>query len=164
MSKGIRVLFTRYTMTSAHLSIIPEFLEKIGLLGFEETFNINKSEVVNAKNKSDILDFKKVKFLLLIIAFLAVVFIIGQVIAWRQLIAQGYFFNSNIANSYFYLFTTLHVLHLVGGLFFLKKATQKVYNENIRAPSIQSSVKLCGIYWHFLFLVWVVLFGLMINS
>ena len=50
------------------------------------------------------------------------------------------------------------------GLFFLKKATQKVYNENIRAPSIQSSVKLCGIYWHFLFLVWVVLFGLMINS
>ena len=42
-------------MTSAHLSIIPEFLEKIGLLGFEETFSINKSEVVNAKNKSDIL-------------------------------------------------------------------------------------------------------------
>jgi len=55
MSRGIRVLFTRYTMTSAHLSIIPEFLEKIGLLGFEKTFNINKSEVVNAKNKSDIL-------------------------------------------------------------------------------------------------------------
>jgi len=55
MSRGIRVLFTRFTMTSAHLSIIPEFLEKIGLLGFEETFNINKSEVVNAKNKSDIL-------------------------------------------------------------------------------------------------------------
>jgi phage terminase large subunit len=55
MSRGIRVLFTRFTMTSAHLSIIPEFLEKIGLLGFEETFSINKSEVVNAKNKSDIL-------------------------------------------------------------------------------------------------------------
>jgi len=55
MSRGIRVLFTRFTMTSAHLSIIPEFLEKIGLLGFDETFNINKSEVVNAKNQSDIL-------------------------------------------------------------------------------------------------------------
>ena len=55
MTKGIRILFTRFTMTSAHLSIIPEFLEKIGLLGFDETFNINKSEVVNAKNKSDIL-------------------------------------------------------------------------------------------------------------
>ena len=34
-------------MTSAHLSIIPEFLEKIGLLGFDEVFSINKAEVVN---------------------------------------------------------------------------------------------------------------------
>ena len=55
MSKGIRVLFTRYTMTSAHLSIIPEFLEKIGLLGFENIFSINKAEVINLGNKSDIL-------------------------------------------------------------------------------------------------------------
>ena len=55
MTKGIRILFTRYTMTSAHLSIIPEFLEKIGLLGFDEVFSINKKEVVNTKNNSDIL-------------------------------------------------------------------------------------------------------------
>lgn len=55
MAEGIRILFTRYTMTSAHLSIIPEFLEKIGLLGYDNIFSINKSEVVNTKNKSDIL-------------------------------------------------------------------------------------------------------------
>jgi len=55
MTKGIRILFTRFTMTSAHLSIIPEFLEKIGLLGFEEVFSINKSEVLNTSNNSDIL-------------------------------------------------------------------------------------------------------------
>ena len=55
MTKGIRVLFTRYTMASAHLSIIPEFLEKIGLLGFESIFSINKAEVVNLGNQSDIL-------------------------------------------------------------------------------------------------------------
>jgi phage terminase large subunit len=55
MTKGIRILFTRYTMTSAHLSIIPEFLEKIGLLGFDEIFSINKSEVLNTSNQSDIL-------------------------------------------------------------------------------------------------------------
>ena len=55
MSKGIRVLFTRFTMTSAHLSIIPEFLEKIGLLGFENIFSVNKAEVLNLGNKSDIL-------------------------------------------------------------------------------------------------------------
>jgi phage terminase large subunit len=55
MSKGIRILFTRYTMVSAHLSIIPEFLEKISLLGFESIFSINKAEVVNLGNESDIL-------------------------------------------------------------------------------------------------------------
>ena len=55
MSKNIRVLFTRYTMVSAHLSIIPEFLEKITLLGYENIFSVNKAEVVNLKNRSDIL-------------------------------------------------------------------------------------------------------------
>jgi phage terminase large subunit len=55
MSANIRILFTRYTMVSAHLSIIPEFLEKIGLLGFDDIFNVNKAEVVNTKNNSDIL-------------------------------------------------------------------------------------------------------------
>jgi len=55
MTKGIRILFTRYTMVSAHLSIIPEFLEKISLLGFESIFSINKAEVVNLGNQSDIL-------------------------------------------------------------------------------------------------------------
>jgi phage terminase large subunit len=55
MSEGIRILFTRYTMTSARLSIIPEFLEKISLLGYDNIFSVNKSEVVNLKNKSDIL-------------------------------------------------------------------------------------------------------------
>ena len=55
MAKDIRVLFTRYTMVSAHLSIIPEFLEKISLLGFENIFSVNKAEVLNLGNQSDIL-------------------------------------------------------------------------------------------------------------
>ena len=55
MTKGIRILFTRFTMVSAHLSIIPEFLEKIGLLGFDNIFSVNKTEVLNTSNNSDIL-------------------------------------------------------------------------------------------------------------
>lgn len=55
MAKGFRTLFTRFTMTSAHLSIIPEFLEKISLLGLENIFNINKTEVVNTATHSDII-------------------------------------------------------------------------------------------------------------
>ena len=56
MMKGVRILFTRFTMVSAHLSIIPEFLEKIGLLGYNDNmFYVNKAEVINTKSKSDIL-------------------------------------------------------------------------------------------------------------
>lgn len=55
MAKGFRVLFTRFTMISAHLSIIPEFLEKITVLGLDSVFNINKTEVLNTSTQSDII-------------------------------------------------------------------------------------------------------------
>jgi phage terminase large subunit len=45
--RGHRILFTRQTMTSAHLSIIPEFQEKIELLNLEHDFEILKSEIKN---------------------------------------------------------------------------------------------------------------------
>ena len=52
--KGHKILFTRQTMTSAHLSIIPEFKEKIELLKLEDLFNISKSEIKNKQSQSEI--------------------------------------------------------------------------------------------------------------
>jgi phage terminase large subunit len=54
------ILFTRYTLTSASISIIPEFLEKIELLGFLEHFHITKDEIVNKLTGSKII-FKGIK-------------------------------------------------------------------------------------------------------
>jgi len=54
------VLFTRYTLTSASISIIPEFLEKIELLGLEEYFYITKDEIINKGTGSKII-FKGIK-------------------------------------------------------------------------------------------------------
>ena len=54
------ILFTRYTLTSANISIIPEFLEKLELLGFEEQFYITKDEIVN-KNTGSRIIFKGIK-------------------------------------------------------------------------------------------------------
>jgi phage terminase large subunit len=50
-----RILFTRYTLTSAHVSIIPEFNEKIDLLGGQEYFTTYKKEVINTVTGSEIL-------------------------------------------------------------------------------------------------------------
>jgi len=52
--QGHKILFTRQTMTSAHLSIIPEFKEKIELLKLEELFSISKSEIKNKQSQSEI--------------------------------------------------------------------------------------------------------------
>jgi phage terminase large subunit len=54
------ILFTRYTLTSASISIIPEFLEKIELLGFLDHFYITKDEIVNKATGSKII-FKGIK-------------------------------------------------------------------------------------------------------
>lgn len=49
------ILFTRYTLTSASISIIPEFLEKLELLGFESQFYVTKDEIINKVTGSKII-------------------------------------------------------------------------------------------------------------
>jgi phage terminase large subunit len=53
--KGHKILFTRYTMSSAHISIIPEFLQKIELLDISEHFDITKTSIINKLTGSEIL-------------------------------------------------------------------------------------------------------------
>lgn len=55
-----RILFTRFTMVAAHLSIIPEFIEKIKLFNADNLFKINKTEIVNETVNSSII-FKGIK-------------------------------------------------------------------------------------------------------
>ena len=52
---GHTILFTRYTMVSTLISIIPEFLEKIEIMGLEDMFTVTKSEIVNIETGSKIL-------------------------------------------------------------------------------------------------------------
>jgi len=57
---GHVILFTRYTLTSAHVSIIPEFIEKIDLINRHSDFHITKDEIINVRTGSKIL-FKGIK-------------------------------------------------------------------------------------------------------
>lgn len=53
--KGHVILFTRYTLRSAAISIIPEFLEKIQVLGMQDYFHVTKDEIINIVTGSRIL-------------------------------------------------------------------------------------------------------------
>lgn len=90
----------------------------------------------------------------------AVVFVIGQLLAWQQLNAAGYFLAANPANSFFYLITAAHGLHMLGGLAALGRTTVKAW-QGIAIPRLRLSVELCTMYWHFLLLVWLILFALL---
>jgi len=90
----------------------------------------------------------------------AVIFLVGQLLAWQQLKVAGYFVASNPANSFFYLITAVHGLHLMGGLVALGRTTAKVW-RGAKMIQVRLSVELCAIYWHFLLLVWLVLLGLL---
>src|SRR6056297_1168744 len=52
---GHVILFTRWTMTSAHISIMPEFLEKIEMLNAEKDFKISQKEIINIRTGSRII-------------------------------------------------------------------------------------------------------------
>lgn len=57
---GHVILFTRYTLISAHISIIPEFTDKIETAGLSDDFYITKDEIINTRTNSKII-FKGIK-------------------------------------------------------------------------------------------------------
>ena len=108
--------------------------------------------------------FDKTKNCLYFIGFLAYSFLIGQLIVWYQLINTGYYATSNVANAFFYLFTTIHGLHIIGGIYFWGKTTSKFIKRSLKKEDINNLIDICAVYWHFLLVVWLVLFGLMLSS
>ena len=92
-----------------------------------------------------------------------ILFLSGQLIAWQQLNAGGYFMTSNPANSFFYVLTGLHGLHLLGGMWVWGRTTTRVLT-GADAESVRLSVELCTVYWHYLLLVWIGLFALLLST
>jgi cytochrome c oxidase subunit III len=87
-------------------------------------------------------------------------FLIGQLLVWRQLNAAGYFLAANPANAFFYLITGLHGLHMLGGLVALERTIEKAWRGGA-TDQVRLSVDLCAMYWHFLLLIWLILFSLL---
>ena len=92
---------------------------------------------------------------------LAFAFLVGQFLVWQQLGSLGYFVDTNPSNSFFYLITGLHGLHLLGGLVAWLRASLRLW-RGADTDKIRMSVELCAVYWHFLLLVWLVMFGLLL--
>jgi cytochrome c oxidase subunit III len=92
--------------------------------------------------------------------FFGIAFVAGQLWAWGQMAAAGNLLASNPADSFFYLLTGLHGLHVLGGLIALGWTTDRAWRR-FAPDKLRLNVELSALYWHFMLVVWLVLFSLL---
>ena len=122
------------------LFLVTYFFNKI-------TKDLKKNYTVNIKKN------------LLIVGGLSYLFLFGQVFVWYQLMQDEKFVSTNSYFSSFYVFTALHGLHLLGGLFFwgiVCSKTLKLKENQIINQS--KSISALSLYWIFLLFVWLIFF------
>jgi cytochrome c oxidase subunit 3 len=103
---------------------------------------------------------KSVFSLVFAVLILGVLFSYFQIKGWQQLTNQGIYLTgagSNISGSFLYVVTLTHLLHLLGGLIALLISTIKS-KRNLYSIDNYLGLELTSIYWHFLTVLWIILF------
>jgi cytochrome c oxidase subunit 3 len=88
---------------------------------------------------------------------LGLLFVASQYMAWLQLRAQGLYLATNPNSSFFYVFTAVHALHVLGGLLGLLRVIRKLGQSALRRSTLNAT----SYYWHFMGVLWVYLFLLL---
>lgn len=84
---------------------------------------------------------------------LGLLFVGGQYAAWLQLKARGLYLATNPNSSFFYVFTGLHAVHVLGGLAGLLYVISKLHRSILRRSTFHAASQ----YWHFMGLLWLYL-------
>ena len=87
---------------------------------------------------------------------LGVLFLAGQSFAWFQLLQAGVFISSNPFSSFFYVFTAVHAVHLLGGVAALLYVDVQALRLRL-GPAKRTAIDVSAIFWHFLDGLWVYL-------
>jgi cytochrome c oxidase subunit 3 len=101
---------------------------------------------------------------LLLGGLLTLAFLGGQFYAWSQVRNSEFFSPSNPAVAFFYLLTAVHGLHMLGGLYVWGRTLARLRNKDVELIDVRLSIELCSVYWHFLLLVWLGLFAVMLST
>src|SRR5208282_97302 len=90
---------------------------------------------------------------------LGVLFLVGQLVAWKILAGQGIYLATNPASSFFYIFTGAHALHLLGGVCALLYVAWRSFDQAKVSRSVAAEV--ASYYWHFMDALWLFLLALL---
>lgn len=100
---------------------------------------------------------EQVKLALSLTMVLGIAFIYGQFQAWGQLVDAGVFFVGNPGGSFIYVFTGLHVLHLVSGVLYLLYMLISAFRYKVHSKNMLN-MDMSTTFWHFLGGLWIYLF------
>jgi cytochrome c oxidase subunit III len=122
------------------------------LLSSSGTLELARKRLAN----SDVLGFRN---LWMVTTILGILFLVGQIVAWRVLVGQGIYLSTNPASSFFYVFTGAHAVHLIGGVGALIYVTRRNFDVANVTRSVAAEVT--SYYWHFMDALWLFLLALL---
>ncbi len=106
-------------------------------------------------------EFGKLKTFIFISFLLGIIFLVMQYLGWQNLQSQGIYLKGNPSGSFYYIITGLHGFHLITGLIVILFSFYSSFKMNIHSKNL-IRLEVCSIYWHFLDLLWIYLFGFLL--
>ena len=104
------------------------------------------------------LEFAKQRLFLWLTLALGVLFFVIQIYGWSILIKMGvYFINPNASQSFIYVFTGMHLIHIFAGLLLIINTLWRSYKNVPQAKNL-FGMEMSGIFWHFVDIIWIYLY------
>jgi len=97
------------------------------------------------------------KIAISITSVLGLAFLVGQYIAWGDLVKRNVYFVGNPSGSFVYVLSGLHGMHIIGGVVFLLIVLVATFRYKVHSRSL-AQMEMCATYWHFLDGLWLYLF------
>ena len=108
---------------------------------------------VNSAIRSDV---ERMRLWLVATSVLGAMFLGGQIYEFTEFVREGLGFTSNVSASSFFTLTGLHGAHVAVGVLMLLSATVYSMRRTLNAEAVET----LGLYWHFVDIVWVVIFAI----
>ena len=104
---------------------------------------------------------ERVKLYMAITSMLGVIFCIGQVLAWGDLVKNSVYLVGNPSGSFLYVLTGLHAAHLISAIVFVLIVLVAAFQKKVHSSNL-AQIEMCTTYWHFLGGLWLYLFVFLI--
>jgi cytochrome c oxidase subunit 3/cytochrome o ubiquinol oxidase subunit 3 len=102
-------------------------------------------------------DHRRVRLWLAMTALFGMIFVGGQIFEFTEFYREGFTISGNLNGSTFFVLTGLHGLHVTAGIVWLA-TLWSMSLQNRLSTEHEQKVETAGLYWHFVDVIWIVIF------